>query len=355
MKKYISLDELLAHYYNGKKICVWGAGYLAKTTCKDVLEKLKIKPSCFCDNNRELIGQIIYDDIKCVDYSEIVSDCSDIVVIINVRIALQDEVYEQISTLGFNYIIPITDISGDERIIRDYFPFLNEKTVAYTCVVNDYDKMHFPKDSVADMYDFYYISDKKPKDLGNYKGWIDVREVCPEEIRDYTRINRYCKINAHKIFGEYGRSVYFDGNVEIKGDFESAFQLMNETGLIVLKTTGHRDVYEEASHKISQKVDNAKIIYKQMEKYWGEGFPRNFGSWFCTVLLRRHNTIKCKKIMEDWWDEVISFSKRDQLSLPYVLWKNGYASSDIVTILGNDENTENNHYLRFCPDHLRKI
>ena len=36
--------------------------------------------------------------------------------------------------------------------------------------------------------------------------------------------------------------------------------------------------------------------------------------------------------MEEWWDEYIKFSKRDQLSLPYVMWKNGYSFNDVKKI-----------------------
>lgn len=45
--------------------------------------------------------------------------------------------------------------------------------------------------------------------------------------------------------------------------------------------------------------------------------------------------------MEQWWNEYIKGVKRDQLSLCYVLWKNGYTAND-VSIIG--KNSRNNNY-----------
>jgi hypothetical protein len=42
--------------------------------------------------------------------------------------------------------------------------------------------------------------------------------------------------------------------------------------------------------------------------------------------------------MEEWWKEFIEYSKRDQISLPYVLWKNGIKIND-VNELGKDLST----------------
>ena len=39
--------------------------------------------------------------------------------------------------------------------------------------------------------------------------------------------------------------------------------------------------------------------------------------------------------MEKWWDEYLRFPTRDQLSLPYVVWKYGFDKAQIM-ILGND-------------------
>ncbi len=354
MSNSFSVKELIQLYSSGKKVCVWGAGFLAKTTCRDVFDKLGIRPFCFCDNNKGLIGEILYDDIRCIDSSELLPEKDDVAFVIAVRYSLQDEIISQLKELGFNQLISITEITNDKEVVQMYLPFMNERTVAYTCVLNHYDKIHYPNEELAEKYDFYYISDNKPEELGSYKGWIDVREVCPNSIKDYTRINRYCKINVNKLFPDYDRSIYYDGNIRIEKNMDFMFDEMSDMGLTVLTRTGHIDVYCEAAHKMSQMVDNSDLIYEQVKRYWREGLPLDSGNWLCTILLRKHNSLKCKKLMEDWWVEIVNNSKRDQLSLPYVIWKNGYKPSDVNTILKVSEKVEDNEYFTFYSDHLRK-
>lgn len=38
--------------------------------------------------------------------------------------------------------------------------------------------------------------------------------------------------------------------------------------------------------------------------------------------------------MEKWWEQIKNFSKRDQLSLSYVLWKTGYKIKYISKVFG---------------------
>ena len=215
---------------------------------------------------------------------------------------------------------------------------MDTKIVAYTCIVGNYDKLHYPSEELAQKYDYVLISDDKPSDMGTFKQWIDVRDICPNEITDNTRKNRYCKINAHKIFPDYNMSIYMDGNIQLKRNLDEICDNISDIGITVLAQTGYIDTYREAAHKMGQNVDNVDIIYKQVEKYWKDGFPEGFGSWYCTILVRKHNSKLCMKIMEDWWNELCLYSKRNQISFPYVLWKNGFCTSDVKTILKEKEN-----------------
>ena len=59
-----------------------------------------------------------------------------------------------------------------------------------------------------------------------------------------------------------------------------------------------------------------------------QGMPRNFGLNETNIIYRKH-TANVKKLMDDWWFMIENYSKRDQLSFSYVLWKN---SIDIRSI-----------------------
>ena len=55
-----------------------------------------------------------------------------------------------------------------------------------------------------------------------------------------------------------------------------------------------------------------------------------------TIIIRKHNEDLCVSLMRSWWDEFINGVQRDQISLPYVLWKNKFSMSDLY-LLGDNE------------------
>ena len=326
-----SYDQLFDLYQRNVKICIWGCGYIAKTTCKDLLEKLSIKPYCYSDNNPDLWGSEVLDGCYCVDYKSLFHEKDMVAWIVAVSIADCDEVEKQIRSMGFQYVFDLKEIMQDRRILEKYFPFMKKKTVAYTCITGDYDDLVLPEDDLLEYYDFYVISDKHPKDNRGYK-WISVNDVVPKEITDPTRMNRFCKINAHMLFPQYDRSIYFDGNITLKKNMDSFFDKLTDLKIGVIGENGMGSLYREGARLMTQNRENTRMIYKQIESYWKDGMPDEFGSWFCSILLREHNNLKCKEIMENWWEELCKWSRRDQISFPYVLWKNGYSKEDVLVL-----------------------
>ena len=68
-------------------------------------------------------------------------------------------------------------------------------------------------------------------------------------------------------------------------------------------------------------------------------FPPNYGFTENNCLYRKHNSKDIDKIMEDWWYLVKYYSKRDQLSFCYVLWKYNILPADIsIPNLRSDNN-----------------
>lgn len=211
---------------------------------------------------------------------------------------------------------------------QKFFPIYEEKKIAvYTCIVGNYDDLMDPV-TVSPECDYFVISDRKPKCKTVFQ-YIDIANIVPSYITDNTRKNRYCKINAHKIFPKYKFSVYFDGSIQLKSTIIDLVAALPKTRLTAFFPMPWLSIYREAMSVLQNKREEEEPLIRQMEDYWLEGMPENFGVVACGVLIREHNNPVCKKIMEEWWIQLERFSKRDQVSLPYVLWKNGYSISDI--------------------------
>ena len=127
----------------------------------------------------------------------------------------------------------------------------------------------------------------------------------------------------------------------MKHDLTIFIKKLKKTGLGVLAYREWESIYTEAVRCIRGELEREESVQKQVKKYWLQGMPEDFPTILCGVLIRRHNDPRCIKIMEDWWQEIISTgSRRDQISLPYVLWKNNYLISDIVPVLDNPYSLE---------------
>lgn len=210
----------------------------------------------------------------------------------------------------------------------------NKKVAVYSCITGGYDVLKDPL-LVDNLLDYFLISDARN---GNGSTWnyLDI----PSDAKKYSggMINRFCKLNPQKLFNDYDYSIYIDGNVEIVSDIRSLCAIAKDSKIgIAMHLHDRRDcIYNECIVCKLYKRGNSEAIDRQISKYRTEGFPEHFGMVEATIIIVDLNNDIAKKIMSDWWNELVaSGSGRDQLSFPYVLWKNGYKIED-VGCLGNN-------------------
>lgn len=209
-----------------------------------------------------------------------------------------------------------------------------KKVAVYSCVTGNYDVISEPL-LVDDQLDYYLISDTNLKQKSEWKH-IDIpNEACNHHGG---MINRFCKLNPWSLFTNYDYSIYIDGNIEIVSDIRSLCSIARNSKIgLAMHLHDKRDcVYNESDICKLYKRGNKIAIDKQMLKYHQEGFPEHFGMVEATIIIVDLKNPTAKNIMSDWWNELVaSGSGRDQLSFPYVLWKNGYKIED-VGCLGNN-------------------
>ena len=210
------------------------------------------------------------------------------------------------------------------------------KKVIYTAIFGDEHYLHDPE-VISEGYDYicFTDSDKYQSDI-----W-EVRKVTPLYSHGGLN-NRKYKVLPHRFLQEYDFSIYIDGDLKITDDlgkladgFTSNFLSTLDHSLCGIKGGNNNSrncVYDEANfikwlgdnHPQKHYKDNIKTIFKQMERYQFEGYPFKNGLARTSVIMRNHNDPQVIQTMEDWWLELKYWSKRDQLSFPYVCWKNNF-------------------------------
>ena len=86
--------------------------------------------------------------------------------------------------------------------------------------------------------------------------------------------------------------------------------------------------YAEASECRKLHLAPKVALERQTATYAAEGFPHRVGLWNTMVLARR-KTPAMIDLGRAWWDEMQRHTLRDQVSLPYLLWKRGIECSKL--------------------------
>lgn len=192
------------------------------------------------------------------------------------------------------------------------------KIAIYTAIFGDYDELIIPDKEIKGC-DFYCFTDnrKLKSDLFKIK---NVTAIFSDSTRDARRI----KTMPHRFLPEYEYTVWIDSNIHFKrfNIQELCKKLLDKHDIAIHKHRFRDCIYEEAEECVRRKLDRSVLIMSQIIRYINDGYPVHNGLAETSVVFRK-NTDMVKKINEDWWDEIKNGSKRDQLSIDYVLWKNG--------------------------------
>lgn len=308
------------------KVCVWGAGYVGTHYGYELLKQWEINIDFYCDNNRDLHGTEIKDGIICISPG---SMPVKVVCFVLTSGHLVADITKQLTEMGIVNVVNYMELC--EYRSKNFFPFQKRNQIAvYTCVVGGYDEINEPE-IAEENCDYYIISDEKPSGDTVYQ-YVNIDEVMEEDIHDNTRKNRYCKINAHKIFPNYRYSIYADGNIVLKKGIQRYIRELPKTRIAALAKTGYKSVYAEALRCMMHGRDDKEKFLRQVEQYWLDGMPEDFGLIVPAIMVREHNHPVCRRLMDDWWNEINRYSKRDMISLSYVLWKNGYTVDDAAVL-----------------------
>jgi len=203
--------------------------------------------------------------------------------------------------------------------------------VVYTAITGGYDKLAPVRYKDCD---FICFTDSDIK----VSGW-QIRPL-PYHMDDPARCNRKIKILPHRILQEYEYSIYIDGNIELINNPVKLIKGINfSTPLIVYRNHQTKSLADEVDACIRLGKDDPDILNKQKKRYLEAGLPSENNMITGNVLIRKHNDPRLIPVMEDWWREVKLYSKRDQVSFNYVVWKNdftcAYMNSPLVIPRGS--------------------
>ncbi len=199
-----------------------------------------------------------------------------------------------------------------------------DKCVIYTCITGMYDDLIQHSCTNTNCHYVCFTDNKKLLKHKKIGVW-EIRPLVYDKL-DNVRNNRWHKLHPHILFPEYPQSIYVDANIDVINT-----KLFNDINKLpkkcVLSIPIHfeRDcIYDEIDACINQKKDDMSKIKATKRLLQKNNFPKHFGLSENNVIYRKHNDKTCIKLMNQWWNMLIKFSCRDQLSFMYVLWRNKF-------------------------------
>lgn len=192
--------------------------------------------------------------------------------------------------------------------------------VVYTAITNG----HAPLSTRPDVpdTDFICYSDVPLKRTD----W----EIRPIEAS--TQLSPRMRAKFHKVFppSAYEWSVWVDGAYILRTGPE-AYTFVDDlagrspSGFGLHKHIDRDCLFAEALHstELDKCRDQVGVIEAQARHYEEMGHPKNWGLWAAGLMCRRRDA-RVAQIMARWWEELLRWSWRDQISLAYVLHKENF-------------------------------
>lgn len=191
--------------------------------------------------------------------------------------------------------------------------------VCYTVLFGPYEDLK-PINVITEGWEYCCVTDDATL---NVPGWriiyAKVMECGPQ------RTARYYKINFHKIFPTAEYTLYLDASFQINVNLDLFWQRHFKPPFTAPNHPIRNCVYREVASCVANKrgdKEDLLLIENQGAEYKKLKVPA-FNGIITSGVLMRQNTEGCRKMCEQWWEELSKYSTRDQIAFANISrgWK----------------------------------
>jgi hypothetical protein len=200
------------------------------------------------------------------------------------------------------------------------------RKVVYTAVTDGY-PLH-PVINRRDAWDFVCFAESAVHSEGWQISLINKNDMVVENKlmpNDKAKTTKRIKLLPHVFLQDYDISIWIDSSLQFKREIdldELVDGFLRSSSLMCVRQHPYRRcIYQEAEAVVRLGLDTWESVIGVIGPYRREHFPRNFGLAESNFILRKHNAPPLVKFSNEWWARVRDFSRRDQLSFNYVLWR----------------------------------
>jgi hypothetical protein len=191
------------------------------------------------------------------------------------------------------------------------------KICVYTVITGDYDSLK-EIEFIDKNIDYYCFTNNSNI---NSKTWKVVN--VNNDGLDNKTLSRKIKILGNEITKKYDLNIYIDGSVNLLKPISLFLKDccdLNKFEMVGFKHQVRDCIYDELNAVAQLNKDTIENLSKTEEKLISEKYPKHNGLNENGVLIRK-NVESVNHLMKEWYSFVKEYSRRDQLSFNYCLWK----------------------------------
>mgnify|MGYP003310593105 CR=1 FL=1 len=197
---------------------------------------------------------------------------------------------------------------------------MDERIIIYTAITGAYDSLPQPFQP-AEGFEFICFVEKGAKKSERDGVWR-IEEI-PFSWSDMTLLARSQKLNPHTSLPEDSRwSLWIDGNIRITDD--SLYRICRELQKRDVKLAGvkhpFRDCpYEETLRCLADRRESLWKLLRLVRFLRRNNVPEHAGLMETNIIFRKHNDPTVVEFDRWWWECLVKFSNRDQLTQTFAL------------------------------------
>lgn len=201
-----------------------------------------------------------------------------------------------------------------------------------TCNINNYEYYkEFTHLKDYNKLSWFYITDKDIK--SQFWNVINIKSIINNDEYDNRLLCKYSKMKHHIIFPTFQYYVWIDSSFPISNDnfVQDIINLTQNNYLVLYQHNSSRklrNIRNEAIRCSKLKSVNKTILEKQINDYKDYNDPK--GILYSSGIFIRKNDPKLNSMFDDWFFHNKTYTTRDQISLPYVLFKHNISPSHVI-------------------------
>ena len=174
--------------------------------------------------------------------------------------------------------------------------------------------------------------------------------ICNPGLDDHNLNAKIFKIFPDMFATGFDYTLFVDANTLLCGNLDELLEhYLFGQDFVMFRHPERGDIYEEGVAIIEARRHPPAAILAQLRHYSDKGLPFHAGLVEASFIWRASNRPNLHDLMNEWWEHILQHSKRDQISLGYLMWSRDFRPKVLPPSLGT---SRNNSYFTKLP-HLK--